>query len=1148
MGTSKWIAGLVAVLGWSAAAFAQPMEIQYAEPVSFAAAPGASQFDAYGRRFSLELSGNERALSQLPAARKQQLKGIRLLRGKLAGIQKSWVRLTTFSGGIEGVIWDGQDLYSLTTYGRIAPSLSHKLAVPTSQTVVYRLSDTLNALPREYCATETSAGGLPANNGLAQYQKLTAELRDAGVYAAAMNSQLEIALVGDTRFQMVHGQDAIAQMLARFNVAEGIYGEQLQLLLVASDVRIVGSPDPFTATAASSLLDQLKLYRRNTPAVGMRAVAHLITGKDLDGDTAGIAVLGKVCELDGGISLSEGWRGATIGGLVMAHELGHNFGAGHDGEGACATTPHTYLMAPTVNGSSMLSQCSLEAIRPVLERASCLSNAVYARVELAPAEAPVTVENDTPTAFGFTIRSTGTIAANNVRLHVVAPNSMLLISVTPSAGCSIAGNELNCDIGIFDAGEERHFDIVALPSREGSFDVDAGVSAANGQGTLGGSAEQRVIVERNVEGAITISASPIRLVKGDAIAVEVVVESQRSHALENARVSLFGGGMTFGSVSGDASCTVSGNQAICQLGQVDGNSQQTFTLHGQATAVGDLPISAQLYADNDPYGVNNASNVTVHVDARRDVAIEVPSTASQVLELGDSYELTAIVRSLGVDPVDGVIFGLGASLQSGASPPQSVTVGGQACPATSTYFFQCTLGTLAAGEAREVVIRGRADAIGAYLFHYNVSAPQQDYNGNDSTSRGLVVRHPVDIRVSTTNASGIESREFSGFVQLESLGINTVTSELTLELPPQVRVVRANTGLGDCALPDAQHVQCTFNFSQAGDSRFLTWFGISDEPGTYAVKAAVSTPGDGDDSNDHSQSSLAIAALQDIRVDSFTAPRFVLVGRDYTLPATVVVGSRAVTGARAWMDAPSGFAMSSMTSSRGNCARMSATRFECALGDLPGGATVNVMATVSAASVASTFVYVVAEASGDNDVSNNSRNALVQAVEEGDVAVTAAAAEATGTAGQSFSFPRITLRRSGPAVDAHLELTLPSFVTVNSVSGVGSCTGTTTLQCDLPFSSQEFQPVEVDLSLAAEAPGSFTSSVRVTSANDTNAANDETSVAITVNAAPPPPPPSSVNTGGQSSNTGGGGGSFEWLSLGLLAALVRRRPRKKLKI
>jgi hypothetical protein len=887
VGSSKWIAVLVAGLWWSASASAQRMEIQFAEPVTFAAAPGTTQFDAYGHRFSLELAGNERALAQLPAARKQELAGIRLLRGKLTGNAASWVRLTTFAGGIEGVIWDGQDLYTITTYGHIAANLTTKLDLPASQAVVYRISDTLNALPAEYCATEIPAD-LPANNGLAQYRKLAAELRTGAVNAAAMDSQLEISLVGDTKFQLAHGQDAMAQMLARFNVAEGIYGEQLQLLLLATDVRIVSSPDPFTSTAASSLLDQLKTYRRGTPAVGQRAVAHLVTGKDLDGDTAGIAVLGKVCELDGGISLSEGWRGATIGGLVMAHELGHNFGAGHDGEGACAATPQSYLMAPAVNGSSTLSQCSLDAIRPMLERASCLSAAVYARVELAPADSPLTVENDTPASFSFTVRSTGTIAANNVRLHVASPSSIPLISVNPASGCSINGSELDCDIGILGAGEERRFEIVARPDREGSFDIDADVTAANSQGSR--SVEQRVIVERNVEGAISISAAPIRLVKDDPIDVEVIVESQRSHALQNTRVNVFAGGMAFESVNG-ATCTISGNQAICQLGQVPGNSELRFTIRGRATAVGDLPISAQLNADNDPFGVNNATNVTVHVDARRDVGVEVPQTPTRVLALGENYELTANVRSLGVDAVDGVVFGLVASLQSGVSAPQSVTVGGQPCPATSTYFFECTLGTLAPGEVREVVVSGNADTIGSYLFHYRVSAPQQDYSGNDSTSRGLTVRRPVDVRVYSTNTSGIESKEFSGFVQLDSLGINAVTSHLTLEVPPQVRMVRASTGLGDCAIPDPQHVQCEFSFMQAGDSRFLTWFGVSDEPGTYAVKASLITAGDGDASNDTSHSTLGIAALQDIRVDSFTAPHYMLIGRDYSIPASISSGA-----------------------------------------------------------------------------------------------------------------------------------------------------------------------------------------------------------------------------------------------------------------
>ena len=95
------------------------------------------------------------------------------------------------------------------------------------------------------------------------------------------------------------------------------------------------------------------------------------------------------------------------------------------------------------------------------------------------------------------------------------------------------------------------------------------------------------------------------------------------------------------------------------------------------------------------------------------------------------------------------------------------------------------------------------------------------------------------------------------------------------------------------------------------------------------------------------------------------------------------------------------------------------------------------------------------------------------------------------------------------------------------------------LQCDLPFSWQETQPIEVDLSLAASASGTFSSTVRVTSANDANAANDETTVAITVNAAAPSAPPPA--SGGSNGGSGGGGGAFEWLSIALLAALARRK-------
>ncbi len=141
-------------------------------------------------------------------------------------------------------------------------------------------------------------------------------------------------------------------------------------------------------------------------------------------------------------------------------------------------------------------------------------------------------------------------------------------------------------MGTLAPGQDRTVEVAVLPSREGMHTINATVSASNNQSSRNVSAQQVVVVIPNSAGSISVTATPSQVIMGDFVDFPVTVASLRSHALIDTRVNLVAGGMTFVSVSGDASCVLATNQAICQLGQVPGQTTRQFTLRAQATAVG----------------------------------------------------------------------------------------------------------------------------------------------------------------------------------------------------------------------------------------------------------------------------------------------------------------------------------------------------------------------------------------------------------------------------------------------------------------------------------------------------------------------------------------------------------------------------------
>ena len=160
---------------------------------------------------------------------------------------------------MQGVIWDGRDLYVVTSYDRIASYLHTPVAARPGDTIVFRLSDTLNFLPSGYCGVGPSSDGLASNNGLVQYRNMVAELQ---LVAAGPTRQIEISMIADSALQ-TRVADPMGVMVESYNIVDGIYVEQLRLLILPTDMRLIpASGDPFTATNGSALLAQISTYRQ----------------------------------------------------------------------------------------------------------------------------------------------------------------------------------------------------------------------------------------------------------------------------------------------------------------------------------------------------------------------------------------------------------------------------------------------------------------------------------------------------------------------------------------------------------------------------------------------------------------------------------------------------------------------------------------------------------------------------------------------------------------------------------------------------------------------------------------------------------------------------------------------------------------------
>jgi hypothetical protein len=336
-------------------------------------------FDAFGRRFVLLVDESTLGAST---------PGIELIKARIENMPDAWARLTVRAGVISGIIQDTSDTYVIEPRAMVADSLLTTNDRSSSASIIYRLADVLVPHGLLSCGTIHSGERV---NGKDAFAELTAEL-DSAVEKSDEIDRATIGIIADSHLYERLDFDTQAMVEQMFQTVAGIYSEQLGVeiaplsYLVSTD----REQDPVSEERdGSKLLDELGNWRRINQSD--MALTHLVTNRDLLNDTgasiAGISFLGTpgrsgVCDARTGVSISE-WIGSGMTALVIAHEIGHNFGAPHDGEpslpgepdNACASEPQdTYLMSPMLRGSrtNEFSQCSVEQIRKVMSAANCL--------------------------------------------------------------------------------------------------------------------------------------------------------------------------------------------------------------------------------------------------------------------------------------------------------------------------------------------------------------------------------------------------------------------------------------------------------------------------------------------------------------------------------------------------------------------------------------------------------------------------------------------------------------------------------------------------------------------------------------------------------------------------------------------------------
>ncbi len=387
--------------------------------------------------------------------------------GTISQVEDSWARVSKVAGKWQGIASILGILYVVDQSIGTSPLLAQAASVIEPVQVLSNFSDNMGS-----CGS--------GDHGIAQSVIDMGMMSEPGVVAETTLSTFcqrqvngvcilpEIEFVFDLEFQALFGADAMTQATALVNTAEGFYNQDrmeadgnngLNMAFDAMTFTFLTGATFTSSTDSGAFLGDIQVKK----AAGLpftqniRALTHVVTGRDFDGSTVGIAFVDApgqqvICNANGFSSgtssvVGSGTNRIPLTAVIVAHEIGHNLGANHDSQGSNAACPSgTHIMSPSISSSlSGFSACSVADIESAIARVAspelCFSFPIDIDVVISNQMIPGAVNTGDLFNSSFTAQVTGSTAnqVNQIVMNGELNTGARFVGVTANGNaCSLA--------------------------------------------------------------------------------------------------------------------------------------------------------------------------------------------------------------------------------------------------------------------------------------------------------------------------------------------------------------------------------------------------------------------------------------------------------------------------------------------------------------------------------------------------------------------------------------------------------------------------------------------------------------------------------------------------------------------------------------